>query len=117
MKHFAEGGLGRQNRTIHGSLAKLPKEFSANMQSLMRTMRHSKDAGSYLNENQREFFNTYKRVLGQFVKNYGDAPSIMASKRRYLSKKMPMAQAFGRAYMENPDVFQRFLKNMKMCSK
>ncbi|MEL7308720.1 MAG: hypothetical protein AAGK05_13175 [Pseudomonadota bacterium] len=116
MEYLGSGKLGKHKGKINNNLKqRIPKEFNKNLQSLLINMRKS-DAGKYLNDNQREFFKSYKRVLSNFVKPTTHARTMLAQKRRYLSQKRPMAEGLGKVYVENPQLFQRFLKEMKLCS-
>ena len=102
-------GQGTSRNKIQRNVEDIPQNFIHDMRQLLARMRRQGNA-HLLSKNQLEFFKKYKRILRDFVRP--NERELLARKRRYLDRNVPFAEAFGKAYLENPNVFDTILRLM-----
>ena len=102
-------GQGTSRSKIQRNVEDIPQKFIHDMRQLLTRMRRQGNT-NLLSKNQLEFFKKYKRILRDFVRP--NERDLLARKRRYQDRNVPFAEAFGKAYLENPNAFDAILKSM-----
>ena len=102
-------GQGTSRAKIQRNVREIPENFLSDMRKLLMRMRREGDS-NLMSKNQLEFFKKYKRLLRDFIRP--NERDLLSRKRRYLQRNIPLAEAFGKAYLENPTPFDMILKEM-----
>ena len=113
MNHM-NGGFGTHKKVIERNLNSLPEPVLKHMRELLIRINRQGPGRQHVPASFQDFCKTYKRDLRQFVKPYVQGRHFLAKKKRFNNRRIPMGEAFGQIYKNNPQLFRQVLEDMSL---